>query len=725
MADKPRTQNLQRIFYLGFLLLISGGLAYLAVIWPMTAAPETTKLAVGEVASQDILAPYAISYTSDVLTEKQREAAERTVIPRYTSADTNVARQQLEHMRAALAYISSTRGDSYASDEEKLADLAALEDIHLKQETGINILALTDARWQAVQQEAIVVLEQVMRSTIREDRLEDARRSVPNLVSLSLPEDQATIVAEIVSAFIAPNSIYSESLTETARQEAIEAVAPVLVSFASGESIIGRGEIVSEDDIEALQKLGLAQPEARWQDQAGAIAVVLLSMVIVLIYFRHKPGLVQDQRGLTLITITFLIFLLGARFFILDHVVLPYLYPISAFALIIAALFGNETALILTIPLIILTTYGYPTNPGLILYYGVSSLVGVLIPKREQRIIAFLWVGLTVAASGAATITVYELIQSDVDGIGVATLAGAAAINGTISAGLTVLLQYFLAPLLGLTTPLQLVELSRPDNPLLEHLLRYAPGTYQHSLQVANLAEQAAEGLDADSLLTRVGALYHDVGKSRNPQFFIENQIVGPLDPHDDIEPAESAAIIIRHVADGIELANEHHLPRRIQDFITEHHGTLRTQYQLTQAIKDAGGNKEKVDPSPFEYPGPRPQSRETALVMLADGCEARVRSQRPANEKELREMVKDTIDTRIAEGQLDDTSLTLHDIRIIVDSYTATLRGMYHPRVEYPSLEPPTKPTPKKVVEEAIYTQIESLEVEDETPTVETEKPE
>jgi putative nucleotidyltransferase with HDIG domain len=474
----------------------------------------------------------------------------------------------------------------------------------------------------------------------------------------------------------------------------------VIQSFAEGETIVERGEIISAEDIEALQELGLAQPEDRWQDMAGAIALIVLSISILIVYLRRHPEITNDLRGLTLITILFLLFVSAARSLIPGHVVVPYLYPIPAFALIVAALYGDQIALTLTIPLVLLTTYALPNTIELTLFYALSSIFGVLIPKQTQRITAYLWVGTTIAASGAVTITAYRLMSSDVDWLGMATLAGAAVVNGVVSAGLAVLLQYFLAPLLGMTTPLQLIELSRPDHPLLEYLLRHAPGTYQHSLQVANLAEQAAESIDADSLLTRVGALYHDVGKTQNPQFFIENQIAGPLNPHDDLDPAESAAIIIRHVADGIELTQEHKLPRRIQDFVSEHHGTMQTHYQLTQALNAAGGDADTVDKSLFEYKGPRPQSRETALVMLADGCEARVRSQHPADEEELREIIRDTVNNRLTSGQLDDTSLTLQDINTIIDSFTATLRGIYHPRVEYPTLDQTTQRIPRITIE-------------------------
>jgi hypothetical protein len=267
-------------------------------------------------------------------------------------------------------------------------------------------------------------------------------------------------------------------------------------------------------------------------------------------------------------------------------------------------------------------------------------------------------------------------------------LLGAALLNGIASASLTVILQFFLAQFLGMTTALQLMEISRPDHPLLQRLLRNAPGTYQHSLQVANLAEQAAERIGADPLLTRVGALYHDVGKVVNPMFFIENQVPGMQNPHDKLEATASAQIIIRHVPDGLELARKHRIPRRIQDFIAEHHGTMITRYQYAKAVEAANGDESEVNEAQFQYPGPRPGSRESAILMLADGSEARVRAENPKDDDELRKIVKSVVDNRVSSGQLDNTNMTLRDLDQITDSFSATLRGIYHPRIEYPKLE-------------------------------------
>ncbi|HSF81156.1 MAG TPA: HDIG domain-containing protein [Anaerolineales bacterium] len=676
-----------RLYYF-LLFLVAAGLILFALVLPELVPLSVPSIQSGQVASQDILAPKDIAYESQVLTEQQRDAAARSVPLIFTSPDTSVARQRLEDLRTTLNYIASVRADTFASAEQKIADLAALEGIHLSQDTTETILALNDSRWQAVQQEAIAVLEQVMRSTIREDRLEEARRNIPTLVSLTLPESQAGLVAELVPAFVAPNSYYSESLTEAAREKARESVSPVTRTFKAGETVVQRGQIISQATLEALQKMGLVQSQFTWNKLFSAASLVVLNMSFLVFYMRRKPRLRKDARGLTLSAILFLIFLISARLVITRSTVIPYMFPLAAYSLTISVLFGLEPALVSTLPLAVMVGYGLPNGLELSLFYIVGSFFGVFAVGNARRLTAFFWAGSAIASSAAVLTVVYRLPQPNIDWLAVSTVIGSAFLNGFASASLAVLLQFLLAQFLGMTTALQLMEISRPDHTLLQLLLRNAPGTYQHSLQVANLSEQAAERIGADPLLTRVGALYHDVGKIQNPAFFIENQAPGTPNPHNELDPFSSAQIILSHVTDGLELARKYRLPVRIQDFISEHHGTLLTRYQYINAVNAVGGDESQVDQLKFRYPGPRPQSRETAILMLADGSEARVRAERPKDEAETRDLIQSVIQNRISAGQLDETNLTLHDLDVIADSFATTLRGMYHPRIEYPKLE-------------------------------------
>ena len=293
-----------------------------------------------------------------------------------------------------------------------------------------------------------------------------------------------------------------------------------------------------------------------------------------------------------------------------------------------------------------------------------------------------------------AVILAYLLPSTAMDWTGILTLMIVALVNGMASTSIAFLLQYPLAQFLNLPTPMQLLEISHPDFPLLQMFLRNAPGTYQHSLQVANLAEQAAEAIGADSVLTRVGALFHDIGKAKDASFFVENQAPGNLNTHVDITPEEAAQKIIQHVLDGVALARKYRLPRRIEDFIFEHHGTMVTRYQYNQALEKAGGDTSKVNADQFRYPGPRPRSRETAILMLADGSEARARAEGAENDDDLRAIVRSVIERVQKENQLDNAPLTMRDLNLIAESFVTTLRGSYHPRIQYPATELPAAAT-------------------------------
>lgn len=638
---------------------------------------------------------------SAILTERARQAAASNVSPVYSSPDTSIARRQLERLRSALAFINTVRADSFASQDQKIADLQSLQDIHLTVDQAKAILALNDLRWQAIQQEAIVVLEQAMRVSIREDRVNEIRHSLPTMVSLALSEDQVALVVELVEPFVVANSFYNEELTADARQKALQSVTPVTRTYQAGETIVQRGRVLKAEDIEALQALGLVKPQATLQVWSQNALIAFLMVTFLFFYIRRKKSLTNDVRTLTIFSILFVSFLFTARLLPINSL-FSYIFPYAAFGMVIAVLINSgDIAIITSICFGFLTAFGQPNALEILMYTIVSSLFGILTLGRARRIMAFILAGLTAGTSGALVLLILNQMNGTADIVALVSITGAVVVGGIASAGLAILLQFLFAQYLGLTTALHLMEISRPEHPLLRFLLTNAPGTYQHSLQVANLAEQAAERINADPLLTRVGALYHDIGKALNPAFFIENQMAGSVNPHNNLDPAVSAKIIINHVTDGLTLARKYRLPKRIQDFISEHHGTMIARYQYANAVNAVNGDESKVDIRQFQYPGPKPRSRETAILMLADGCEARVRAEQPKDENELRQVIKSVFDNRIASGQLDQTNLTLHDLTELMDAFTAILRGIYHPRIEYPKIEPTVVTVNSEIVQD------------------------
>ena len=677
------------IFRFG-LLLLTGFLTLVLMALPIAIRPSSFPLNVGDVASQDIQAPNAITYVSTYQTSQAQNDAQASVQPVYLPVDPAITRRQIESLRVVLEYISSVRYDSYATQAQKTADLSNISSFQLKPETIQSILAQSEARWGIIQQESLSVLEQVMRNTIRDGNLPDTLMSIPSLINYTIPQDQASLIFDIVAPFVVPNSLYSEEQTVLAREAARAAVKPVVRNFAAGETIVRRGQVITPQIFESLQVFGLVQTQGGVQNLAAVCALVIAATAFAgLYFFRRKVMPLNDAKSLPLISSLFIIFLTAARIVIPNRAIVPYLFPLSAFGLTVGSLYNSEIGLILSLLLSVLSGYNLPNSLDLTLFYILGSFFGILILGKGRRIVNFFWAGLSIGAAGAAVILAYRLPESITDWIGLATLVGAGFLNGLASASLTLLFQFIFAQMLGVTTSMQLLDLSRPDHPLLQSLLRNAPGTYQHSLQVSNLAEQASETVGADALLVRVGCMYHDIGKIANPSFFVENQIPGKIDSHDDIDPALSAATIIQHVSDGIMLAKKHRIPQRIQDFIREHHGTTITRYQYTHALQAAGANPEMVNIEMFRYPGPSPRSRETAILMLADGCEARARAELPKDDEELRCVINKVFDYLQKEGQLDDTILTMRDLHKVQESFLTTLKNSYHPRIQYPELKP------------------------------------
>ena len=695
--DSPRSSSLysRRSFLPALVLVCISILAYLAIIQPWSLRQTSLPLSVGDVAPQDLRASRNIQYSSDVLTETARLEAERAVAPVYIPPDTAIARSKSEALDSILVSISTIRADQEATPEQKAIELIALQGLALQSVSKDILLALTDSRWELVQSEAMVLLEQAMQNPVRTEDLDSVRKNLPSLVSLTLTEKETVLVVEIVAPLVVANSFYSPELTDSARLAAHQTVEPVTRSFIAGQTVVSRGQVVTEADLEALTVLGLVKPEYPAFNYLGAAALVVLSALFTALYFfRRKLDAISDLRSLILLALLFIVFLIGTRVSNPNRTIIPYLIPVPAFALLVSALFGMEYGLVFGLLMSVLAAYGMPDALGLLPYYTLSSLCGVLALGQGRRVGQFLFAAMAIAGAGSALVVAYRLPFTDMDWVGMATLIGAASFAGIASTSIALPMQYLLAQFLGLTTALQLLEISRPDSPLLNFFLQRAPGTYQHSLQVANLAEQAAECIHADTLLIRVGALFHDVGKSANPLYFVENQLPNQIDSHDDLAAEISAKAIIRHVQDGLDLARKYHLPHRLYDFIAEHHGTLITRYQYSRAVQAAKGDVSKVEESRFRYPGPSPRSKETAILMVADGVEARARAERPHNDDEVRILVRNVIERCQKDGQLDNTPLSQRDLASITESFIATLRVTYHPRLEYPQEQPVSQPS-------------------------------
>ena len=669
-----------------WLVILFGLIGCTAILsFPSDNTGQTFGLEVQDVAPQDIRAPYPLAYESEVLTTAARESAGNDVAMVFYPPNSSITRQQLERLRYALDFIDAVRMDNFATRDQQMTDLASMADIRLGLESAETILNLNEARWDAVKAETLSVLEQVMHSEIRQGRSEEARRTIPALISISLPEAQADLVGHLAPAFVAPNSLPDEAATLALEQAARDQVEIVEISYAQGETIISRGAIVSDLELEALQAYQLLRAPNPWTSIAiNAGFILLIGGTFSLYAYRTHSKLILTTNMAFVLSLLFVFNTLGMQLMIPGRTILPYIFPAATIPILLSVLFSPNMGVISA--LVVGTIGGFIAPRGLemALYMTMSGALAALMIGKAERLGSFMWAGMAAAVGASLVILVFRIPDPATDLIGKAQLLGSAILSGLLSTSLGFGLLLGIGNILGMTTSLQLIELSRPNHPLLQQLLRNSPGTYQHSLQVANLAEQAARAIKADDLLTRVGALYHDVGKSQRAQFFIENQVAGQ-NIHEQLDPKTSADIILGHVRDGLELARKYRLPANIRAFINEHHGTMETSYQFSAAVDAAGGDEALINRKDYTYPGPRPRSRETALLMLADGVEAAARAENPQSDEEIERLVRWVFEDRLARGQLDRTDMTLRDVDTVRNSFILTLKNIYHPRIRYP----------------------------------------
>jgi hypothetical protein len=412
----------------------------------------------------------------------------------------------------------------------------------------------------------------------------------------------------------------------------------------------------------------------------------LLAVLLAIFVLHLRTPLIAQARLLVLIAFLILIFAAGAKTLGDRQTILHYLYPISAAAMLLAVLVDSTVALGAAVTLAVAFGFFARGSLELTMYALAGGVIASLSLGRIERLPAFLWSGVFVAAANAAVVAIFRALALEKDasvwGISLLAALGNGALSGLIALGSL----FVLGKLFGITTSLELLDLARPTHPLLKKLLVEAPGTYHHSLIVGQLAEQGAQRIGADALLVRLAAYYHDVGKTREPQSFVENQMDG-INIHDTLDPKTSAGIVIDHVTRGIALAKKYGIPARLREFIPQHHGTTLAAYFHRKAIK-ANGVNASVDEKDFRYPGPKPQSRETAILMLADGVEATTRAERPTTPEQIHAIIDRIFNERLRDGQLDESDLTLRDLQQVKEAFFGVLQGLYHPRVRYP--EPP-----------------------------------
>jgi hypothetical protein len=501
--------------------------------------------------------------------------------------------------------------------------------------------------------------------------------------------DEKAAVAAILAYLLTPNLSYDDARTEEQRSLAVAEV-PTNREFARNERILDSGVRVNREDLAVLTALEEARRERAFASNKGVAlrlragrAILVLSLLLGLclsLSGRHKKQL-SDYRRFLALCVLLILYLLFTWLALSRGAFGPIAVPIVMLVMLATILHGEGPAARMLMASVLLIALLPSIQASTLLVWIVAGAIAMRMVRRVRnrnqfyKAIGVVSIGYLISVGalqlGQAN-SLEDWVRPVLWGIG----------SGIVSTALALFLLPVFESIFEITTDLTLLELSDLNHPLLRRMALESPGTFHHSQVVGTLAEAASRAINANSLRTRVGANYHDIGKLLKPRYYVENQKGGP-NAHDDLSPRMSALVIAAHVKDGVELGRQWGLPKDVTDFIPEHHGTSVMRYFYHKALERDDGGAVKVED--FRYPGPKPQSKETAIVMLADGVEASTRSLRRPTPSRIREMVKGILERRMEEGELDDCSLTMRDLARVREAFVPILVGIHHQRVAYP----------------------------------------
>lgn len=635
----------------------------------------------GQVAGETVIAQRQVTYADHVATAARIQQSVAQV-PYVYRSDANLAER---HRREVGQYLSRAAA-IFATHPGSAARQTLMRPFLPTDIPGSGlqrVFDLTPLELSAVRLSTLVVLSQAEAWHFAANQEQSTALALLGSLPAYLTLRERTATGELVSAFLTPTEIPDLAATNLKRKEAAAKVSSVYATLYPDQVIVRRGDLVTPAVVEQLTALGLESHHTDWHDIAGATLYATAVVAILFWYLRaFQRSVLTNPRLLLLVDAGIVLSVAAARLLTGGHVLLPFLLPVAAVSTFAAVLIAPEACIAMALAVAVLAGWVVANSFELTMYYFLSSAAGVLAIRQVSKLKQFIVAGGYITLFALATAVAFGLADHTYDFSALQEYVLAAAFNGFVSSTLALGGFALLAGFFGVTTTFQLFELGQPNQPLLRRLTSKAPGTYNHSLIVASMVEQAAEEIGADSLVAKVCALYHDVGKTANPHCFVENQL-GISNIHDDLRSDESARIIRGHVTQGVRLAHQFKLPRAILDGIAEHHGTMNLTYFLHKAQQEAEGVP--IDTSLYSYPGPKPQSKETALLMLADGCESAVRAAHDHSQDNIRTIVQHIFQERMHQSQLDECPVTLRDLERTQRVFCSVMNGLYHPRIQYP----------------------------------------
>ncbi|MBU5591023.1 HD family phosphohydrolase [Clostridium sp. MSJ-4] len=637
-------------------------------------------LQVGDIARENIKASKEVI---DKIATLAREKQAQEEVELQFNQKPEVKKQALDNVRIFFNKINSLK-DAGKTENEIIETLKSEATILVAEEDLVTIVKLSKEDLKNLQNVILETLNEVYEGRIEEGKSEDVKRSqeyvVDKIGTYKLSKNLRNLGIQITNSQIKPNFFYDKEKTEELKKQAVKNVVPVAIK--KNQMVVKEGEPITESQLEVLKDLGLLNTSSgEWY-----IYITLAVMIFIIIYlqwyyvYRYYKEIYQDTSKMVLISIINIISVIVARSV---SIATPFLIPLALGPMLITLLINYKVSMTLSIISCILISINVGFNVEVTMLALLNAVLGSsLIRKMQQRndiIYSAIYIGMinmiiSLCTGVLLSNNIIEILKRT-GFVGIATLG---------SAILTIGLLPLFESTFDIVTTVKLLELSNPNNPLLKKILMETPGTYHHSVLVANLAEMATEEVGGNAVLARIAAYYHDAGKTKRPYFFKENQM-GKENPHDKITPNLSTLIITSHVKDGLELAKEHNIPKAIQDVIEQHHGNTLVKYFYFTA-KNNSDKPEDIKEEDFRYPGPIPQTKEAGIIMLADSVEAAVRSISEPTKGKIEEMVNNIIKDKLNDGQLNDCDITLKDLEKIRKSFLKTLNSIYHQRIEYPT---------------------------------------
>ncbi|MCF6137965.1 HD family phosphohydrolase [Pseudalkalibacillus berkeleyi] len=662
--------------------------------------PEQIDLELNAIAEEDIQAPFAVENEKE--TKAKVEEAVSSIEDKYYLDKERGLNQVviIDQLFTSIEKMNVETSNEDVPDDQKQIEnqisilKEGLPDVisnKIRDESLKSIIKAEPSDIAFAKELASNTVKNIMNQPITVDQINDKKDDVgPEIVQSTLPEGLKPALIDITSSAITYNYTFDAETTKQLREDAIKNVEPVFIR--EGEIIVEKGSVITSDDLYELERVGLLKENISPYPYIGLSMLIILLTAFLIYFLKDLIGEKKKENiQIIIYTLMFSLTLVLMKIVSLLSIYYPsvaFIVPVALGTMMIKMLIDEQSAIVSSIVFAICGSLIFnenttsPFNFTYGTYILISSLAGIVFLGKRNVKSNILKTGLYVSIINAAVVLLtLALTNGQFDKWSIIWQVSFALLSGFISAVLTLGLLPFLEAGFGILTSMKLIELSNPNHPLLRKLLMETPGTYHHSVVVANLAESACEAVGANGLLARVGAYYHDLGKTKRPHFFIENQM-NIENPHDKISPQLSKTIIIAHPYDGAELLRNYNLPTEIVDIAEQHHGTTLLKYFYHKAMQQSD---KQIEESDFRYPGPKPQTKEIAIISISDAVEAAVRSMPKPTPTKIESLVRKIIADRLEDGQFNECSITLKELETVTISICETLNGMFHSRIEYP----------------------------------------